>query len=99
MPYAVLDLPATEGRGAVDPAVEPALRPRRTEGVAGIDASVKAGVAPLLEAALLVARVVLLVDMVAAKGVREEQRLKYGMVALEVGLLKVSVESWYEESV
>ena len=56
----MLDLPATAGRGVV----EPALRLRRPEGVAGTSDSVTAGEAPLLEAALLVARVARLVDMV-----------------------------------
>jgi hypothetical protein len=61
VPYALLDLPAMAGRGVV----EPAFRERLADGVAGMSDSVMAGEAPLLEAALLVARVVRLVDIIA----------------------------------
>lgn len=66
VPYAVLALLAMAGRGVA----EPALRDERlaADGVAGISSSVMAGDAPLLEAALLVARVVRLVDMMRSIG-------------------------------
>ena len=66
VPYAVLALLATGGRGVA----EPALRDERlgADGEAGISSSVMAGVAPLLEAAWLVARVVRLVDMMRSTG-------------------------------
>jgi hypothetical protein len=56
----VLDLLATAGSGVSEP-----LRVERLpDGVAGISDCEIAGEAPLLEAALLLARVVRLVDMV-----------------------------------
>jgi len=72
VPYAVLLLFATFGRGVIEPArrVE-----RRPEGVAGISDSVRAGEAPLSEA-LLVARVVRLVDMMCDRGIHDERLIE-----------------------
>jgi hypothetical protein len=65
VPYAVLALLAIAGKGVADPARRDE---RLADGVAGISASVMAGDAPLLEAALLVARVLRLVDMMCVNG-------------------------------
>ena len=60
----MLALLAMAGRGVAEPARR---EERLADGVAGISASVIAGDAPLLEAALLVARVVRLVDITCVK--------------------------------
>ena len=67
VPYAVLEVLATVGRG-FEEAAEPALRERRIDGVGGMSVSTITGDTPLLEAALLVARVVRLVDMLYERG-------------------------------